>query len=221
MNNLDDFLKHHGVKGMKWGVIRNRNRPGGADGVKESKKVDTPEGRVVKKGKIRQKIDSLKRERDWNKVLKNMDALTTKELGQVKKRVDLENNLKDLSKSKIAQKKDKQDYLRRDKMSDEELNRKVSRLRAKDNLYKSVKKASKEQREFGQKVVQTGGSISLNYALTKQKPGIKDVFKAARDPKGSYNSSKKEYLKTIPNSIRKDILETVLDKIASSDDKKG
>lgn len=32
---LDDILQHYGVKGMKWGVIRDSNKPGGADGVKE------------------------------------------------------------------------------------------------------------------------------------------------------------------------------------------
>jgi hypothetical protein len=27
-----DSLTHHGIKGMRWGVRRDRNRPGGADG---------------------------------------------------------------------------------------------------------------------------------------------------------------------------------------------
>jgi hypothetical protein len=159
-----DKIQHTGVKGMRWGVRRDSNRPGGADGKEESEKV------VDKRGKIKKTLDSMKREREWGKVLREVDKMTTKDINTVKKRIDLENNLKSLRKSKMATKKDKADYLRREFMSDAEISRKVNRLQAKENLHKSVKSASKEQREFGYKVAQTAGSLGVRYVLEGGRP---------------------------------------------------
>lgn len=160
MNEIESILKHHGVKGQKWGVIRNRS-----------------------KATIRDHINSLSRERSWRKVLNDVDALSTDQIHKVAKRVSLENDLKRLSRDKsVGGKKDKTDYLHRERFTDEELSVRVTRLRAKENLSKAVKNASKEQREFGEKVVNIGGALSLKYATTKSiKP--KDVFDAYNDPK--------------------------------------
>lgn len=189
------MLQHYGVIGMRWGVTRNRNRPGGADGKEESEKVSD------NRSKVRKRLDSMKRERQWNKVLSEVDKLTTKEINAVAKRVGLENDLKKLSKSKMATDKDKQDYLRRDKMSDAELSRKVTRLRAKDNLHTKVKDASKEQREFGIKVVQIGGTLGTKYALTKS-ISPKDVFDAVQNPKESSKNAKKDIQKVVLDKIK-------------------
>lgn len=170
---------------MKWGVRRNSNRPGGADGKEESTKI------VDNRGKLRKNLDSMKRERQWKGILKEMDKLTTKDIGVVKKRLDLENSLKSLSKSKVANKKDKDDYLRREHMSDAELQRKVVRLRAKDGLHKSVMDASKEQREMGIKIAQVGASLGVKYAVNK-KLGPKDFFDAYKKPKDSASKAKKD-----------------------------
>jgi hypothetical protein len=204
-------LNHSGVKGMRWGVRRNSNRPGGADGKEESTKV------IDNRSGVKKRLDSMKRERDWHKVLKEMDKLTTKDINSVKKRLDLENSLKTLSKSPVAKKKDKDDYLRREHMSDAELSRKVTRLNAKKNLYKSVKDASKEQREFGTKVVQVASSIGVKYALNRGTITPKDLFNEAWDiaktPKESYDKAKGEALNKVPNPIAKDILKTALSQI--------
>lgn len=195
MHSPDEVLKHHGVKGMKWGVIRNRNRPGGADGKWESEK------QVDNRGKLQKRLDSMKRERQWNSVLVKMETLSTKEINTITKRVALENNLKKLSKSKVATKKDKEDYLRRDKMSDQELSRKVARLRAKENLRNTVRDASKEQREFGMKTVQVGGSLGVKYALTKSITP-KDVFETVKNPKSSADKAKKDALEVALEKIK-------------------
>lgn len=179
MHKLDELLSHSGVKGMKWGVRRDYDRPGGADGKTDPKGYKTPK---EKRSKIGKHLDSLKRERQWHQVLKQVEHMTTREINTVKKRIELENDLKSLSKSKMATKKDKDDYLRRHEMSDQELNRKVNRLRAKDSLLRAVKGASKEQREFGIKVVQASSTIGVKYALTKKKPGVKDIFDAIHSP---------------------------------------
>jgi hypothetical protein len=162
--NLEDTLQHYGVKGMRWGVIRNRNRPGGADGVVESDK--GPDGK--KKSRLRRNLDSLKRERDWKKAVSEIDKMSTKDINAMSKRIGLENDLKIYSKTKgVGTKKDRDDYLRRDKMSDQELSRKVVRLKAKNKLNNNINSASKEQREIGEKIFNIGSDIAISYAKQK------------------------------------------------------
>lgn len=192
-------LQHSGVKGMRWGVRRRTDRPGGADG--------KPDAGDVKRGKIGRHLDSMKRERQWKSVLKELDKMTTKDINTIHKRISQENRLKDLSKSKVATKKDKEDYLRRHKMSDQELKRKVDRLQAKDTLHKAINNASKEQREFGEKVVQIASSVGVKYAFNRGNITGKDLFETAWDasksPKESYENSRKEVLKTLPDDSKK------------------
>lgn len=213
-DTLDDTLTHVGIKGMRWGVRRDRNRPGGADGKEESSKV------VDKRGKLRKNLDSMKRERDWKKVLNEVDKLNTKDIQKVSKRIDLENDLKKLSKSKMAKSKDREDYLRREHMSDAELVRKVNRLRAKDKLQKSVSEASREQREFGEKVVNITKSIGVKYAVNRvvgKRIGAKDIFDSVTNPKDTYNKSKEELIKTkVSNDDLKDILKKISTKESKS-----
>lgn len=208
----DEVLKHVGIKGMRWGVRRDRNRPGGADGKEESTKV------VDNRSKLSKNLDSLKRERQWNKVLKNMNQLDTKDINKVANRIKMENNLKTLSKSKVGSKKDRDDYLRRENMSDAELSRKVVRLRAKDSLRTAVKAATKDQRDFGEKVVRIGGSLSVKYAL-KKSISPKDVFDAVKNPKNASSKAKESILEKVSDPNQKDILKNVLDKIDKPDKK--
>jgi hypothetical protein len=126
--------------------------------------------------------------------------------------------LKTLSKTKgVGTKKDKADYLRREHMSDAELNRKVVRLKAKQGLHKAVKESSREQREFGEKVVQVASSVGVKYALNRGTITPKDLFNeavsAAKTPKDSYNKSKDELLKTIPEGNQRDLLKRVIEKV--------
>lgn len=186
-----EALLHSGIKGMKWGV---RN--------------DTP---IKSKGKIRQHLDSLKRERAWGVLIKEMHNMSTSDMKIVKKRIDLENSLKSLSKTRIATAKDKQDYLRRSEMDDHELSRKVTRLQSKANLYKSVMEASKTQREFGQKVVQVGGSLAMKYAVNK-KLGPDDFFKAAMNPKEAGKEAKKTAMDLATGKIKSPKLKKAVDR---------
>ena len=181
-------LTHFGIKGMKWGVRRDS----GSDGRVGS-------GRVT----VKERVGSLKRERDWKKVLGELDQLTTDEIMVVGKRITLENDLKRLVKdSNLATKKDKADYVRRGELDDVELSRKVTRLRAKDNLSKAVSSASKEQREFGEKVVNTSGALALTYA-TKKTLTPKDIFDAVSNPKPIKDKAVKEIMDKVMSKSSK------------------
>jgi hypothetical protein len=194
MKGFKDDLNHSGVLGMKWGVRRDYNRPGGADGKSDAK--DKPIRTTLGR-----KLNSLKRERQWKSVLKEMDSLSTKEITEVARRVSLENSLKTLSRSKVGTKKDKEDYLRRGRMDNQELARKVTRLKAKESLHNAVYSASKEQREFGQKLVQIGGSLGVKYALTRTITP-KDVFDTIKNPKTSSDKAKDDLLKVVMDKVK-------------------
>lgn len=210
MSNLEEFLKHHGVKGMRWGRRRDRNRPGGADGVSESEKVKTEKGMVVPKkesSKFAKNLSSMRRERQWSKILSEADKLSTKDISTVAKRVGLENELKTLSRTKgVGGKKDKADYLRRENMSDTELSRKVVRLRAKKSLHKNVSDATKEQREFGEKVYNIAKGMSLKFAVNRVtgKPlNVKDFYDVIDKPKDTAKNTQNELQKQIWEKLEK------------------
>jgi hypothetical protein len=194
MKELNDIIQQSGVRGMKWGVRRDHTDSGGADGMLDAK--NKPSHTFLGK-----RLNSLKRERQWKSVLKEMDTLSTNDITEVARRVTLENGLKTLSRSKIGTKKDKEDYLHRERMDNEELSRKVTRLRAKESLHSAVRNASKEQREFGQKVMQIGGSLGVKYALTKSITP-RDVFDTVKNPKASADKAKSDLLKVALEKVK-------------------
>lgn len=179
----DDLLQHDGVKGMKWGVVRWR-KPGGKSG-----KPRAP-------GRMKQEWDSAKRERHWQRTLNSIDNLSTKQISSVSKRLSAENEFKKLSKSATANAKDKKDYRLREKMSDQELNRKVTRLRVKSGLQKQVSTATEQQRAIGKRIVSTGGSIFLNYAMNKN-VSAGDIFESVVNP----NAAKTKVTKLVIDSV--------------------
>ena len=157
---------------MKWG----RRKSDKTSGAKKNGTVDKV------KTRLKEEVGSLKREQQWRKVARNVDKMSTKEINKVAQRIQLENELKRLSKQNSSLKntvkriagdktqptdKDRQDYRRRGNMSDQELARKVARLRAKDNLSRAISQASKEQIEFGKSVVNAYKGSSLRDSVEK------------------------------------------------------
>lgn len=195
----EDVIQQSGVKGMRWGVRRDYSQRGGADGKLDA--IDKPIRTSLGK-----KLNSLKRERQWKHVVRQMDKLSNADIKEATKRIDLENSFKTLSK-KIGNKHDKSEYLRRDRMGDEELARKVLRLRLKSNLQKAANEASKEQRELGEKIVQIGGTLGVRYAL-KQDLKVLDVIK---NPKSESDKAIESVKKAAANK-GKDILDNLMEK---------
>jgi len=145
-NNLEETLKHFGIKGMKWGVRRDRT-------VSRQNGGKTTSG---KKSRTRQEIDSAVRELSFLRKSMKSDKMSTKEISQHARRLQMENEFKRLSStvgSGSSKRANKEQYRLRSKMSDEELNRKVVRLRAQDSLARNAREATKKQKELGKKVV--------------------------------------------------------------------
>lgn len=147
---MNEYLEHYGIKGMKWGV----RRPVG------------PDGTVVKtKSRTRKSFDSAVREIKTAKNLRNLDGKSEAEIRKITDRVRNENALKDLTpKNPVTKKgKAKKDvYLDRAKMSDKELAEKVKRLRVEDNLKKEIKRANQGNLKAANKVIKEASKVALN-----------------------------------------------------------
>lgn len=189
MKSFEDMLQHDGVKGMKWGVVKWR-------------KVGGKSGKPRAPGRMKQEWDSLKRERHWKRTIGNIDQLSTKKIGDISRRISLENDLKRLSKSGVGTAKDKKDYRLRANMSEQELNRKVTRLRVKSGLSSQISTASKEQREVGKKIANVGGSLLVSYAVNK-KISIGDVYESVQNPNAAKTKAVKSVMDLAVSNIKK------------------
>lgn len=153
--SLDDIgedseeLEHYGIKGMKWGV----RRPVGTDGTV-----------IKKKSTTRRQIESKVREVKMVKSIKNLDSKSDDEVRDLTTRIRNENELKRLTPASPITKKGKVKrdlYLDRTKLSNEELQNKVNRLRLEDQLKLEVGKANKESIQKANEVIQKVGKFAV------------------------------------------------------------
>ena len=151
MNEVEEFyLQHYGVKGMKWGV---RKRASAA------------------KNRIKREVSSYRRERNQLSI-KDPSKMTDRELKKTLNRNRLENQLKEEYKKTPGFGKNRQDeqssrkksnrdaYLDRASLSDQQLQAKVNRIRSENQLVQEANKVNRKTLETGSSFM-AGVSSSL------------------------------------------------------------
>jgi hypothetical protein len=135
---LEEILQHHGIKGMRWGI---RKKTDSSSRVNKEKKV----------GRIKQELNSLKRERSWEKGMKP-SKMTDSQLQSVNKRLMMENRLKKLNRK---------EYLTREKLSNVEIEKRVNRLQLEKNLKQQYGLATKEQKAIGKQIASFASTVTI------------------------------------------------------------
>ena len=159
-NFNEDYLHHHGTKGMKWGRRLYQN----------------PDGSLTEAGKKRynKEVSKLRAEQ---KVIKNKQATKEKFDKLEAKRKELEQQKKDLDgESKVAQVKQKVAENKASKpksvkeMSDEELSQAIARMKLEESYNDYMRKLNPETTnkgaEFVKKVISKSGENIATQATT-------------------------------------------------------
>lgn len=133
---LEEYLQHHGVKGMKWGVRRSPAQL----------------ARAAKR-RAKDELKSAKRERSWKDEAKNVNKMPDAEIRRLTDRIRNENSLKRMAARK--------EYLSRSELSDSEIKKRVERLNLEAQLNRNVEQATRWQKDLGEEMT----SLAVNATI--------------------------------------------------------
>lgn len=108
LEHANQYLAHHGVKGMKWGVrsaetLRKYSASGNAASKNKAGVVSEIKARrEAKKPTFEQRRETALTTHSAKKLAQNMDTLDDKELQQRYNRLNLEQNVRNLSRSQVS-----------------------------------------------------------------------------------------------------------------------
>lgn len=170
-SDVEETIKHHGVKGMKWGVRRYQPYPKGQRNAGKFIDASKNKGGSSQNGNkvsgVKGALRSKGREISMIAAQREIKNLTSKDAQTVLSRAQLENRFKRLSSTaNVGTDKSKEEYLNRENMSNEELKRKVDRLQLSDNMRVESRKANQEAIELGKKVAAIAAPIAVQIAVS-------------------------------------------------------
>lgn len=151
---LDDAIEHYGVKGMKWGVRKVKDRVSSAKQERATRNIDQTK---LSGTELKKKVDRLQNEAHFQRLSKSLQG---------------DYNVKALKKAATLKFKDSKDliktgqnyrsqYYNRSKMSDAQLKKKVARLQLEDRFEQISKQMTKDQRQGVNSVIDKASKLPI------------------------------------------------------------
>lgn len=138
--NKTDEIEHYGVKGMKWGVRRIKDKTKSAIQERGARNIDQTK---MSAKELKKRVDRLQNEADFQRLSKSLESDYQKKALSRAMTLKFKGNAK-LIKTGLDY---RSQYYNRSKLTDAQLKKKVSRLRLEARFEELSKQMTKEQRK--------------------------------------------------------------------------
>lgn len=159
--DLNDVIEHYGVKGMKWGVRRSKEQ---LRSLNRERSWANKDQSKMSKTQLKKNVKRLQNENDFKRTSSRLQKSYNAKA--VKKALALK--VKESRELVKTGKNYKKQYRNRHKLSDEQLKKKVERLKLEDQFDKLSKQATKEQRKSINEVLDIAGKLPATSSFSTQ-----------------------------------------------------